>query len=386
MTTPPVATARRAVRRVRAAAAAALIALGAALLAPATAAHAAAGVSVTSTLGDGRVDAEYATAITVSGSGFQSVQGGFGGIYVLFGWVDPAGWKPSEGGVVGDDYLYIPDSESKDNQGYQRFVSFPGSETEASAQAVIDASGSWSVQMTVPGPQFQALDRSGNATTVDCLSVQCGVITFGAHGVKNAANETFTPVEFVVPEAGAEAPATEAATGSDASAASGDAADSADAAPGATAQEAVAIGDLRLGIGTGTLTAGDVLSFTARGFAAGEQVVATLDGGVSAVGPLAAGAAGEVAGVLQLPADLAAGTHLVTVTGAATEGVVETEITVAANAVAGAAAATESGAPAWVITVMLVAVALAAVLVVANVVTAIVRAARARRARTAVTA
>ncbi len=39
--------------------------------------------------------------------------------------------------------------------------------------------------------------------------------------------------------------------------------------------------------------------------------------GVAAVGPLQAGASGEVAGVLQLPADTVAGTHTLRLSGAA---------------------------------------------------------------------
>ncbi len=63
-------------------------------------AEAAARVTVVNELGSAQVDTTYSTPITVSGTGFQSVQGGFGGIYVFFGWVDdPAGgsWAPSRG-------------------------------------------------------------------------------------------------------------------------------------------------------------------------------------------------------------------------------------------------------------------------------------------------
>ncbi|WP_345752530.1 hypothetical protein [Microbacterium rhizophilus] len=372
--------ARRHASRLRAAAAAALVAVGATLLGPVPAAQAAGAVSVTGPLGSGKADAEYSTAVTVSGSGFQSIAGGFGGIYVLFGWIDGSGWRPSQGGAVGADYLYVPDSEAKDNAGFQRFVAFPGSETEASAQAVMGADGSWSVDLVIPGPSFTSLDRDGAPTTVDCLEVQCGVITIGAHGVKNPSNETFTPVAFVVPDGDA---ATADATGSPAPTEGDDA--PADAAPAHdAAAPPEALGDLRLGVPAAPLTAGDALPFTARGFAAGEQVVATLDGGVTAVGPLAAGASGEVAGVLPLPSDLAAGTHLLAVEGAATGGRVESELTVAANPLAAATSATaDDGTPAWLLVAMLIAIAIAAVLILSNVVVAVMRAARRRRARRA---
>ena len=48
----------------------------------------------------------------------------------------------------------------------------------------------------MPGATFTSLDRDGKATEVDCREVRCGVITIGAHGVKNANNETFTPIAF----------------------------------------------------------------------------------------------------------------------------------------------------------------------------------------------
>lgn len=142
------------------------------------------------------------TQLQVTGSGFQSVPGGFGGIYVLFGWVDPSGaWQPSAGGATGTTYRYAMDDEASP-QGYQQFLSFPGGATEASASGgVLGADGSWATTLTVPGPVFQTFDRENDEVTVDCLSTQCGVITIGAHGVANANNESFTPVTFAQPAA-----------------------------------------------------------------------------------------------------------------------------------------------------------------------------------------
>lgn len=160
---------------------------------------------------DGTVTA--GSVVTVTGSGFQSVQGGAGGIYVVFGWVDDAEggtWRPSNGGATGADYLYAPDTEDAENAGFQRFVAFPGSGTAAAANGgVIAEDGSWSTPLTVPAAQFDAMDRAGDAAPVDCTQVQCGVITFGAHGIKNATNETFTPLTFS--DAAAEAAAAAAA-------------------------------------------------------------------------------------------------------------------------------------------------------------------------------
>lgn len=333
-------------------------------------AWAAAAVSVVDASGGTTADPEFATPVTVSGSGFQSIQGGFGGVYALFGWVDdPSGsWKPSNGGLVGDNYRYVPDQESKDNAGFQRFISFPGSETESAANGLIAADGSWTVDMVIPAGSFDSQDRSGAVTSVDCLEVQCGVITIGAHGVKNANNETFTPVTFAAPVAApaATAPGAVDATG---------------AAPAAPAVSGLA----RVGYTGASAVAGNALTFTGQGFGPSEQVVATLDDGVVAVGPLTAGLTGEVAGVLPLPADLRAGTHLLSLVGAASGSTAEAEVTVTASAALPAAipAATSSEVPPWLYVVMAVAILIALILLLTSLITFIVRATARRRARTA---
>lgn len=165
---------------------------------PVTPAYAAAGVSV-HVEGDpeltGVADPTYLTQLRLNGSGFQSVKNGFGGIYVMFGWVD-SGWRPSEGGATGTDYRYVPDDEANPT-GYISFVTFPGSSTAYAANGgEVAADGTWSAVLNVPGATFTSLDREGDPTEVDCREVQCGIITIGAHGVKNANNETFTPITF----------------------------------------------------------------------------------------------------------------------------------------------------------------------------------------------
>jgi hypothetical protein len=286
------------------------------LVTAAPAAFAAASVTVTGPSGGASAAVDGPSTLRVSGSGFQSVQGGLGGIYVMFGWVDdPAGgsWRPSNGGLTGQDYRYVPDSESASNEGHQKFVAFPGSDTEAAANGgVLAADGTWATELSVPGPRFTAQDRSGATTQVDCTQVQCGIITIGAHGVVNATNETFTPVSF---GGGA------AAAGTGGAAAPGAGAGTADAA---VAERAPAT----LGVDQATAVQGRAMTFAAQGFEPGEQVVATLDSGVVSVGPLTAGAHGEVAGILQLPADLRVGTHVLTLTGAQSGQVPEAEVTV----------------------------------------------------------
>ncbi|MGO3886746.1 MAG: hypothetical protein ACTJHU_10660, partial [Mycetocola sp.] len=141
-------------------------------------AHAAGQVSIT-VEGDSSLqtvaDPVYQTTLRLNGSGFQSIKNGFGGIYVLFGWVDGDGWQPSKGGATGTNYRYVPDNETNP-VGFASFVSFPGSSTEYAANGgELAADGTWSATLNVPGAKFTSLDRDGNASEVDCTQVQCGV-------------------------------------------------------------------------------------------------------------------------------------------------------------------------------------------------------------------
>jgi hypothetical protein len=282
-------------------------------------------VSVSNQDGAAVADPTYATTLTLHGSGFQSIAGGFGGIYVLFGTVKGT-WQPSKGGLTGVDYLYVPDSESKNNKGYEKFVTFPGGDTASAANGgVLKADGTWSTTIVVPGATFQALDRNNDPTTVDCLKVTCGVITIGAHGVANDHNETFTPVTFhdlYGASAGA-SPTSHASAGAGSGAASGTGSGgptpptaSAPAGPTTPATPAKA-SHPAVSVDHATAVVGHVLSFTATGLSPGEQATASLDDGLAAVGPLTAGPSGEIAGVLQLPAGTQPGTHVLEVTGAA---------------------------------------------------------------------
>lgn len=336
-------------------------------------ATAAARVTVVNEFGRAEADLTYSTAVTVSGSGFQSIQGGFGGVYVFFGTVSGT-WQPSQGGRVGEHFRYVPDSESRDNAGYQRFVAFPGSETSSAAHGVMSADGSWSVSMTIPGPTFQAADREGNVSTVDCRQVTCGIITIGAHGVINAANESFTPVTFADVYGSEPEPTTAPTTAPTPG--------EADAEAGADGEEDEVLAltaPASVGIDQGTAVVGRVLSFTGQGFAAGEQVVGTLDAGLAGVGPLVAGAQGEVAGLLQLPADLRPGTHALVLTGAASGARAEVEFQVAAAPALASPELTEPLGPLEELSPAWIAVAVAAVLLVLVVLTGVVSSVRARR-------
>ena len=261
-------------------------------------------VGVANQDGDAAVDPTYVTSLTLRGAGFQSIEGGHGGIYVFFGTVR-AGWRPSQGGQTGVDYFYVPDGESRDNQGFAKFVAFPGSDTGDSANGgTLAADGTWSTTLRVPGATFEAYDRDGGSRTVDCRTVTCGVITVGAHGVTNARNESFTPVRVEDLYAAGEEPA---ATGVTPDPATGEST-STPAKGAGKGNRAPAVAPT-LDVDRGAARAGHVLSFSASGLPAGAQVTTVLDDGLAGAGPFLVGDDGQVAGVLTLPADLTVGTH-----------------------------------------------------------------------------
>ena len=171
-------------------AATALMVIG--LAAPA---HADGRVDVNNQDGDAVVDPTYLTTLNLSGSGFQSIKGGHGGIYVFFGTVQ-SGWRPSQGGQTGADYFYVPDGESRDNQGYAKFVAYPGSDTAGSANGgTISASGGWSTTIKVPGATFQAFDRDGVGTRqVRRVRGSCA----GRHG-EHREDQRSPPAQHVAP-------------------------------------------------------------------------------------------------------------------------------------------------------------------------------------------
>ena len=277
------------------------VALGLTLAAPA---HADGQVTVRNSSGQAAIDPTYQTTLTVSGRGFQSIKKGHGGIYVQFGAVRGQ-WRPSQGGVSGQNYFIVPDSEAKQNNGYLKYVAFPGSDTAAAANGgVISPSGTWSPSINVPGATFKTYDRAGKVTTIDCRKLTCGVLTIGAHGVTNARNETFTKVSVKDLYAESSATTSQAAT---------------PAAPGSESQPATPLAGPatpRKGVVPASLTVdrasaqpGRILAFSAVGLTPGTQVSATFDNGRSGVGPLTVGSGGQVAGMLELPPDVKPGTY-----------------------------------------------------------------------------
>lgn len=278
------------------------------------AAHARGSVSIANaTDGGAAIDPTYATELRVSGSGFQSIKGGHGGVYVFFGTVS-GNWRPSQGGVSGRDYVYVPDSETRNNQGYQAYLAFPGSDTAGSAQGRLSAGGRWSTTINVPGATFQAVGRNGGTRTVDCRKTTCGIITIGAHGVTNASNETFTPVRVESLYDAPPADSSDDGMPDDGAAAAPEADDAeagtADPLPGADEQPANGKrAKPRLEVDRASAVAGHALSFSAQGLPPRAQVSAILDDGVAAAGPFLVGDDGAATGVVSLPTDLPAGTH-----------------------------------------------------------------------------
>lgn len=328
-------------------------------------------VTITSSLGQARVSATGSTTVSITGSGFQSIQNGFGGIYMLFGWVrnpSSGSWRPSRGGVTGTDMLYVPDSESKDNKGYERFISFPGSSTEEAANGgEVSAKGTISLTMVIPGPTFTAQDREGNATSVDCRKVQCGIITIGAHGVVNANNESFTPVTFV---GATSASSTAQTTGSSSKATVASSANATSSA--ATAQPS---GDsASIGLDQKIYQAGRVVTYTGQGFAPGEQVAVSLSAGLAAAGPLTAGRFGEVAGTIPLPSDIRAGTQVIRLVGAGSGRSAEATISVMADPNSFETPQAEvSGWWTWAAIAAAVAAGLLTILLVSSLITTLIR-------------
>lgn len=282
------------------------------------------------------IDARYSSELTLSGRGFQSIKGGHGGIYVWFGTVN-AGWQPSKGGQSGADYVYVPDSESKSNAGFQRFVAFPGSDTAGSASSTMGADGSWSVRLVVPGPTFQGVGRDGTVKTVDCRKVTCGVITVGAHGVHNAHNETFTPVavrELTGSATLAASPSVDPDTGSgsDRGAGSGTGSGTSTTGNQGTGNQATgraSTGPTKLRVDRRSAVAGRAMAFSASGLQPGEQVSVVLDNGLVASGPHLVGLDGRVTGVLALPSEVDPGTHELRLFGASRAASVRFPITAA---------------------------------------------------------
>lgn len=283
---------------------------------PAVASAAGAQVSVS----PGTADPEYATVLQLRGNGFQSVQGGHGGVYVLFGWVsNPAGgWQPSSGGAAGATYRYVQDSEARDNSGFQRYVAYDGSDTASSANGgTIGADGSWSTELIVPGARFAALDRAGQATQVDCATVQCGIITVGAHGVVNPANETFTPISFAVPQQEAVPPAAPPAP----------AEPEAEAPPAPAPSVTTDLAEARVG---------EQVAVAGTGFTPGEEVAVVLHSDPVPLPAVRADESGAFQYSAAIPEDVPEGAHRIVFTGS--QSTVETAVEIAVRPAAQAAA------------------------------------------------
>ncbi len=133
----------------------------------------------------------------------------FGGVYLFFGWVKPGGqWGPSwrsstsATGLFGQTYSYPGEgggAETRDDgTGTVRLISFTqGGESGDSTPFHMDGSGNWSADLIVRGSKYSFVDVvTGQSASVDCMVVQCGVFTIGAHGKASRTNEQFFPINF----------------------------------------------------------------------------------------------------------------------------------------------------------------------------------------------
>ena len=133
--------------------------------------------------------------VTLRGTGFPTLGAdgaNFGGLYVLFGWVDPAAganWGPGSGGVSGRTFTYSQDIEPQGT--YQSMVSYPGN-TTVPGFPTLAADGSFEMELPILASRFE----SQQGMDVDCYTMQCGVLLIGAHGKTNAQGEIFVPVYF----------------------------------------------------------------------------------------------------------------------------------------------------------------------------------------------
>ncbi|GAB3598234.1 Ig-like domain repeat protein [Microbacterium tumbae] len=141
------------------------------------------------------VDGTDAVSFTLNGYGFDpgpvvEPGTGTGGIYVGFGTKKDTDssetWRRSKGGSSGPvgqgDYTY----------GSPVFVANQGTGDADVADGVMNADGEWTATLTIPGSSLPSFFGD----TIDCTQYECGVFSFGAHGVVKAANEAYTAVSF----------------------------------------------------------------------------------------------------------------------------------------------------------------------------------------------
>ncbi|SJN09515.1 hypothetical protein FM113_06450 [Leucobacter sp. 7(1)] len=135
--------------------------------------------------------------VTLKGTGYPTSRDGatFGGLYVLFGWVDPSepNWAPTMGGASGKTFTYANDG--KPSGTFQQMVNFPGN-TTGPGMPTMDDKGNWTMELPIEKSQF----TSAQAKEVDCIKMTCGIITIGAHGLPLKGGEVFTPIYFTADE------------------------------------------------------------------------------------------------------------------------------------------------------------------------------------------
>ena len=115
--------------------------------------------------------------ITVSGTGFDPVGNNGSGIYVVFGPITPAPNYYIDPSIYGAVMWVYPAGQ------------------ESGQTALMATDGSFSTTIDIPS------SFTTPAGPVDCASVACGVITFGAHGSQDRSQDTCTSVTFMAGDA-----------------------------------------------------------------------------------------------------------------------------------------------------------------------------------------
>ncbi|WP_217135411.1 HtaA domain-containing protein [Leucobacter chinensis] len=139
--------------------------------------------------------ADTEQTVHLKGTGFPTTAengSNFGGLYVLFGWIDPASgdtWGPGHRGVSGKTFTYSKDIEPAGT--FQSMVSYPGN-TTVPGFPMMDSAGNFEMDLPLIASRFE----SQHGIDIDCYRMQCGVMLIGAHGQKQAKGEIFVPVYF----------------------------------------------------------------------------------------------------------------------------------------------------------------------------------------------
>jgi hypothetical protein len=123
--------------------------------------------------------------LVIEGHGYDPEKPVYVGVGTILNTKNPEQWRKSEGGASGPggDFDY----------GNPRLVVAHNSANGNVADAQMDTDGNWKLSVKVPGAKVSSF-FGGKA--IDCEAVDCGVFSFGAHGMVAAQSEAYTPIHF----------------------------------------------------------------------------------------------------------------------------------------------------------------------------------------------